>query len=134
MSSFIFNGYNSDDLGLMVTKPIVRPSWAAMYSELTASGGIDASPENIHKIFKALNGSGKLVISTAPDEYLDVILSPITPEPVALLAAEISISVTARPFAYAVTPAITDLTGAAKFSKISTRAASVAAIFSLILR
>lgn len=143
MSSFIFNGYNSDDLGLMVTKPIVRPSWAAMYSELTASGGIrkvmqrmnifdnasfsietyadDASPENIHKIFKALNGSGKLVISTAPDEYLDVILSPITPEPVALLAAEISISVTARPFAYAVTPAITDLTGAANYVEIENK-------------
>ena len=149
MSSFIFNGYNSDDLGLMVTKPIVRPSWAAMYSELTASGGIrkvmqrmntfdnasfsietyadDASPENIHKIFKALNGSGKLVISTAPDEYLDVILSPITPEPVALLAAEISVSVTARPFAYAVMPAIADLTGATNYTEIENKGTVFAA-------
>lgn len=141
MSSFIFNGYNSEELGLMVTKPIVRPSWAAVYSELTAAGGIrkvmqrmntfdnasfsietyldDASPENIRKIYKALNGSGKLVISTAQDEYLDVILGPITPEPVALLAAEISISVTARPFAYAVSPTEVNLTGSIDYTAVN---------------
>lgn len=140
MSSFIFNGFNSEKLGLMVTKPIVRPSLAAMYSELTTAGGIrkvmqrmstfdnasftietymdDASPENIRKICKALNGSGKLVISTAPDEYLDVILDPIKPEPVALLAAEISISVTAYPFAYAVSPTEVDLTGATEYTAV----------------
>ncbi len=143
MSSFIFNGYNSEELGLMVTQPIIRPSWAAEYNELTAAGGIrkvmqrmntfgnasfsietyldDASPENIRRIYKALNGSGKLVISTAPDEYLDVILSPIAPEPVALLAAKISISVTARPFAYALSPTIIDLTGAANYVEIENK-------------
>ncbi len=143
MSSFIFNGYSSEELGLIVTKPIIRPSWAAVYNELTAAGGIrkviqrmntfdnasfsietyadDASQENIRRIFKALSGSGKLVVSTAPDEYLDVIVSPINPIPVALLAAEISISVTARPFAYAVSPTEVDLSGAADFMEVENR-------------
>ncbi len=143
MSSFIFNGVSSDELGLMITKPIVRPSWAAMYSELTTSGGIrkvmqrmstfdnasfsietyadDASADNIRKIFKALNGYGRLIISTAPDEYLNVILNPITPVPVALLAAEISISVTARPFAYAIAPTEYNLTDAVNYMEVNNR-------------
>lgn len=143
MSNFIFNEVSSDDLGLMITKPIMRPSWSAMYSELMTSGGIrkimqrmstfdnasfpiemyadDASAENIRKIFKTLNGYGKLVVSTAPEEYLNVILNPITPVPVALLAAEISISVTARPFAYAVSPAEYDLTNATNYTEVENR-------------
>lgn len=143
MSSFIFNGHNSDDLGLMVTQPIIRPSWAAEYNELTAAGGIrkvmqkmntfgnasfsietyldDASQDNIRRIFGAISGSGKLVVSTAPDEYLDVIISPISPVPVAFLAAEISVQLTARPFAYAVSPTIVDLTGAASYAEIENK-------------
>ena len=143
MSSFIFNGHNSDDLGLMVTQPIIRPSWAAEYNELTAAGGIrkvmqrmntfgnasfsietyldDASQDNIRRIFGAISGSGKLVVSTAPDEYLDVIISTISPVPVAFLAAEISVQLTARPFAYAVSPTIVDLTGAASYAEIENK-------------
>lgn len=143
MSSFIFNGHNSEELGLMVTQPIIRPSWAAEYNELTAAGGIrkvmqkmntfgnasfsietyldDASQENIRKVYGALSGSGKLVVSTAPDEYLDVIISPISPVPAAFLAAEISVQLTARPFAYAVSPTIVDLTGAASYAEIENK-------------
>lgn len=143
MSSFIFNGHSSEELGLMVTQPIIRPSWAAEYNELTAAGGIrkvmqrmntfgnasfsietyldDASQDNIRRIFGALSGSGKLVVSTAPDEYLDVIISPISPVPVAFLAAEISVQLTARPFAYAVSPTIIDLTGAASYVEIENK-------------
>ena len=143
MSSFIFNGHNSEELGLMVTQPIIRPSWAAEYNELTAAGGIrkvmqkmntfgnapfsietyldDASQENIRKVYGALSGSGKLVVSTAPSEYLDVIISPISPVPVAFLAAEISVQLTARPFAYAVSPTIVDLTGAASYVEIENK-------------
>ena len=56
-----------------------------------------------------------------------MILSPITPEPVALLAAEISVSVTARPFAYAVMPAIADLTGATNYTEIENKGTVFAA-------
>jgi len=143
MSSIIFNGANSDELGLMITKPIVRPSWSAMYSELMTSGGIrkimqrmstfdnasfsiemyadDASADNIRKIFKTLNGYGKLIISTVPDEYLNVIVNPVTPVPVAMLAAEISLSVTARPFAYAVSPTEYNLTDAVDYMEVDNR-------------
>ncbi len=143
MSSFIFNGHNSEELGLMVTQPIIRPSWAAEYNELTAAGGIrkvmqkmntfgnasfsietyldDASQDNIRKIFGAISGSGKLVVSTAPGEYLDVIISPISPVPAAFLAAEISVQLTARPFAYAVSPTIVDLTGATSYAEIENK-------------
>lgn len=143
MSSFIYNGVSSDELGLMITSPVVRPSWAAMYSELTAAGGIrkimqrmntfdnaaftietyadDASPESMRRIFKALSGSGTLVLSTAPDEYLNVIISPISPVSVAFMAAEIPVQLTARPFAYAVSPTITDLTGAVNYAEVENR-------------
>lgn len=143
MSSFIFNGHSSEELGLMVTQPIIRPSWAAEYNELTAAGGIrkvmqrmntfgnasfsietyldDASQDNIRRIFGALSGSGKLVVSTAPDEYLDVIISPISPVSVAFLAAEISLQMTVRPFAYAVSPTIANLTGATDYAEIENR-------------
>lgn len=143
MSSFIFNGHNSEELGLMVTQPIIRPSWAAEYNELTAAGGIrkvmqkmntfgnapfsietyldDASQENIRKVYGALSGSGKLVVSTAPGEYLDVIISPISPVPAAFLAAEISLQMTVRPFAYAVSPTVVDLSGATSYAEIENK-------------
>lgn len=128
MSSFIFKGISSEDLGLIITKPIVRPNWAKTTieverpgagsnlivegnnyssSELTVSAVIsDASPEKIHEIYSALQGYGILTVSTAPTEYMRAYCKPIVPETVALLMAEVHIVFTVLPFAYAVSPTI----------------------------
>lgn len=136
MSYFLFNGVSSNDLGLIITKPIVRPSWAREIAEQTAPGRTakimqqstvygnadftiqaviaDAEPENVRQIYQALNGPGVLQISTAPAEYLDVYIQALVPEAVALLMAELPISVTALPFAKAVEPTVVDLSGASQ--------------------
>lgn len=125
MSSFTFNGVSTDDLDIMITKPIVRPSWCRIVNEET-SGAIsklmqqfktydnaefavygvitEASEENIRQIYSALNGRGRMIISTAPHEYMNVFIAPITPQPVARMMAEIVLSITAQPFAYALNP------------------------------
>lgn len=125
MSSFTFNGISSDDLGIMITKPIVRPTWSRIVNEET-SGAIsklmqqlktydnsefpvygvitDATEDNMRLIYQTLNGRGRMIISTAPHEYMNVFISPITPQPVALMMSEIVLSIVAQPFAYAVNP------------------------------
>lgn len=132
MSFFTFNGINSKDLGLIVTKPVVRPSWAMVKKEIEAPGRsvnvmqfsktysnaamtidtviADASPENVRSIYDALRGYGKLQISTAPDEYINAYVEPLVPEAVALLMAELPIKFTCEPFAYAVEPTVVQLT------------------------
>lgn len=134
MSYFIFNDINSVDLGLMITKPVIRPTWGEDTVETKIPGvsrifrkgtGVypdihftintalmDASPNNVRTIYKTLCGSGILLISTAPDEYLNVEIEPLVPEAVALLAAEIPIGITAHPFANSIEPTITDITEA----------------------
>lgn len=130
MSYIQFNGYDSSD-DLIITKPIVRPTWGQAITETTLPGNTrsviqkldcyenaeftidavikDATPDNVHRIYAALSGFGKLLISTAPHEEIDVWIKPITPEAVALLMAEIKINVIARPFAMALIPTITAL-------------------------
>lgn len=125
MSYFQFNDYDSSE-DLIITKPIIRPTWGRTVNEVQLPGNTrsamqmfkcyenaefkisaviaDATPENVHRIYAALNGFGKMLISTAPNEELDVWIRPITPEPVALLMAEIELDVVARPFATALSP------------------------------
>lgn len=125
MSYFRFNDYDSSE-DLIITQPIIRPTWSRTVNEVQLPGSTrsamqmlkcyenaefkisavitDATPENVHRIYSALNGFGKMLISTAPNEELDVWIRPITPEPVALLMAEIDIDVVARPFANALSP------------------------------
>lgn len=137
MSSFIFNGVSSDELGLIITAPIIRPTWAKEVSEVTRAGSArkiiqesntfgnadfvintviaETSPENVRSIFSKLSGFGKLLISTSPQEYLDVFIKPLVPEAVALTMAELPINVTALPFAYAVHPTVVDITKASPY-------------------
>ncbi len=137
MSSFIFNGTSSDDLGLIITAPIIRPTWGKEVSEVSRAGSarkiiqesktfgnadfmistviVEASPENVRNIFSKLSGFGKLLMSTAPQEYLDVFIKPLVPEAVALTMAELPVNVTALPFAYAVDPTIVDITEASPY-------------------
>lgn len=134
MSYFTFNGINSEDLGLIVTRPIVRPTWGEEYVETVIPGRsrvhrratgnynnieftiytsvMDASPETMHSIYQTLSGEGSLIISSSPDEYLDCRLEPLVPEPVALFAAEIPIGITAYPFANSTNPTLTNITTA----------------------
>ena len=126
MSSFIFNGFSSKELGLIITKPVFRPSWAEEVDEITIPGktqklrihtGVygsqsftietaipEATPENVRRIYQALCGSGRLVLSSNPSEYLNVDVEPLVPQAIALCMAELPISFTALPFAYAIEP------------------------------
>lgn len=38
MSYFLFNGISSRELGMIVTSPVIRPSWAIEESEYTLAG------------------------------------------------------------------------------------------------
>ena len=138
MSSFTFIGengtYTSDDLGLMITAPVVRPSWGQVSNEVTAPGSTrkivqwlktydnaeltirmvlaDDTPENARAVYSALRGYGKLILSSSPDEYMNVSVKPLVPEAVAQLTAEIPISFVCEPFAYAIEPTTVEINGA----------------------
>lgn len=135
MSSFTFIGDNgtfrSDELKLMVTAPIVRPSWAQVSNEVTAPGSTrkiiqrlktyenaeltvrtvlaNDTPENVRAVYSALRGSGKLILSSSPEEYMNVSVKPLVPEAVAQLTAELPISFVCEPFAYALEPTIVEI-------------------------
>ena len=135
MSSFVFNGVNSDSLGLIITKPMIRPTWQRdvtytaipgrawqsadtqrWYSnvELTVSAVIsDATPQKMRNIYAALCGSGTLVISTSPQERISVseVRLPV-PEATALLMGEMPITFVCEPFAESTTEATADITNA----------------------
>lgn len=126
MSSFTFNGISSDTLGIIIMQPIVRPTWLPE-TEFTPIPGrprqnpntktwypnisfkikacmSDASPEKVQQIYNTLRGYGSLIISTAPQEQLNVYIEELDPEGVALLMAEFPITFRAEPFAYAIEP------------------------------
>lgn len=85
MSFFIFNDVNNYDLGLIITKPIVRPTWseqihsdsipgrASYHRRLTGNYGDatlhintalmeDATPDTLRTIYQKLQGEGVMVI------------------------------------------------------------------------
>lgn len=135
MSSFVFNEINSDALGLIITKPMIRPTWQqeTTYtaipgrarqsphtqpwynnSELTVSAVIaDASPQKVRNIYAALRGSGTLVISTSPQERINIadVRLPV-PEAKALLVAELPIVFVCEPFAESTEQSTADITTA----------------------
>ena len=135
MSSFVFNEINSDALGLIITKPMIRPTWQQettytaipgrarqspytqpwySNSELTVSAVIaDASPQELRNIYAALRGSGTLVISTSPQERINIadVRLPV-PEAKALLVAELPIIFVCESFAESVTQSTVDITSA----------------------
>jgi len=122
MSYFIFNGINSNDLGLIITKPIIRPTWAPEMEYQSIPGRPrqlpmqktwypnkelrieavlgDASPEKVRDVYGTIKGYGVLNISTAANEFLNCYVDQIDPNGVALLMAEFPISFIVEPFAY----------------------------------
>lgn len=143
MSYFLFNGISSRDLGLIITEPVVRPSWSQMTEEATSLSATskiiqqfktydnaeftistvitDTATNNIHSIYQALNGFGVLQLSANPEEYMNVKINPLLPEAVALAMAKLIITVQAFPFAYAVEPTSVDLTAATSYTEVNNR-------------
>lgn len=131
MSKFIFDGYDSAD-DLIIRQPIIRPSWYRALNEFP-TGSVtnivqlsrnygnttleipavikETSPERIRAIYSRLRGFGKLVLSSNTDEYLNAFAVITDTEAVAQKLAEINISFTLRPFAYALNPTVADFSG-----------------------
>lgn len=141
MSYFLFNGVNSDELGLMVTSPPVRPTWKPESTEFTFAGNSvkyvqksktygnqtmtiqtfidDISPENLQKIYNSIQGEGKLWLSSSPAEYLEVIAEPPDIKAVAYLAGECSFKFTVKPFARAVNPTIVEINSQNSYKQVN---------------
>ena len=100
MSFFIFNDVNNYDLGLIITKPIVRPTWseqihsdtipgrAAYHRRLTGNYGDatlhintalmeDATPDTLRNIYQKLQGEGVMVIGNDIADMDDEEKAPI---------------------------------------------------------
>lgn len=126
MSWFTFNNYNSSD-DLIITRPVIRPSWAQEINEISTnrvshiiqfSRSYSSSPlyvhavirntstEGIRRLYSALQGFGKLILSSNRDEYMYAVANVLQPEAVAMTMAELDIMFTLLPFAYAVSPTI----------------------------
>ena len=140
MSTFTFKGISSDDLGLIITTPMIRPTWAPETdftpipgrarqnphtkewypnSELTAYAVItEAGAAELHSIYAALKGYGVLSISTAPTEILYAYAHLPVPEAKALLMAELPIVFECEPFAYAVEDTEVDITSGNPYTRI----------------
>ncbi len=132
MSWFTFNNYNSSN-DLIITQPIIRPSWAQEMNEISTnkvshiiqlSRSYSSTPltvhavientsvESIRRLYSSLQGFGKLVLSSNPDEYMYAVASVLQPETVAMTMAELDIMFTLLPFAYAVSTTIKDISSA----------------------
>lgn len=140
MSYFIFNDADSRELGLMITKPVIRPTWGREVSEYKRSGGFtnllqacdtyenaqltiytaftDATPAAVRALYQAVSGFGRLWLSSASTEYMNVYSAPLVPEPVALAMAEIPLTFMVLPFAYAVEPTVQDITSATSNTEV----------------
>ncbi|MCM1508304.1 MAG: hypothetical protein NC177_14420 [Ruminococcus flavefaciens] len=141
MSYFLFNGVNSDDLGLMVTSPPVRPTWELESQEFTIAGKTvkytqksktysnqtmtietfldDISQKNLQKIYHLLQEGGKLWLSSSPAEYLEVTAQPPDIKPVAYFAGECILKFTVKPFARAVNPTTVEITSENSYKSVN---------------
>ena len=129
MSYFTFNGTDSRDLGLILPETPFRPSWAESVDEITIPGraeviknpngtypnqsltinAVISDSSKIQQIYSTLSGEGKLILSTAPSEYINCRVEPLIPQGVALDMAELPITFDCYPFAYAVEPTATEI-------------------------
>lgn len=134
MSTFTYNSVTSDELGLIITNTIVRPTWAPEIEFTPIIGRprlnpfvksyynnerlivraviADAIPAKVRQIYNALRGSGELIISTAPNEFLNVYPHLPVPEAKAIMMAELPIEFECEPFAYALTDSEVTITSA----------------------
>ena len=140
MSTFSFGGYTSEQLGLIVTRPIIRPTWQpeteftpiigrvrlnpftkSYYNNtrITISAVItDAARDNMRLIYQVLRGYGALTISTATDECVNAYCRLPVPEAQALLMAELPIEFECEPFAFKETPKSSVITSATTYTLI----------------
>ena len=140
MSSFTFKGVSSDTLGLIITRPMIRPTWQpeteftpiigrprqnsftkTWYpnSKLSVRAVIaDASPANVRTIYDKLKGYGKLEISTSPDEFVNAYVRLPVPEAQALMVAELPIEFECEPFAYSNTASTVNISSATSYLEI----------------
>lgn len=129
MSYFKFNGIDSRNLGLIITETPFRPSWAESVDEITIPGraeviknpngtydnqpltisAVISDKSKINQIYSTLTGEGKLILSTAPNEYINCRVEPLIPQGVALDMAELPITFDCYPFAYAVEPTVVEI-------------------------
>lgn len=65
--------------------------------------------EHLRPLYSALQGFGKLIISSNTNEFMYAVASVIQPEAVAMYVAELEIMFTLLPFAYAVEPTIIEI-------------------------
>lgn len=141
MSYFLFNGISSDELGLMVTSPPIRPTWELGSEEFTLAGRSstyiqksktyinqqmtietfleDITPESLQKIYMAFQGDGKLWLSASPAEYLEVIAEPPDIKAVAYLAGGCSLKFLVKPFARAVNPTVVDISSENSYIQVN---------------
>lgn len=128
-SYFIFGDYNSAD-DLIITRPVVRPSWAREVSEI-AGGSIaktiqlsraysstsltvtavirDTSAEKLKRIYSSLSGFGRLVLSSDTSVYMNAAAAVLEPVGVSQSMAELDVEFSLQPFAYAAEPTIKDV-------------------------
>lgn len=140
MSRFIFGGVSSDEMGLIVTEPIIRPSWDLEKSEVKRPGAssnliltgrnfanasmviqtaiAQADTNTVRQIYSTLRGLDKLQLSTAPQEYLLAMPEPLVPEAVALAMGKLPVNFTLLPFARAVAPTVVTLTASGQYTQI----------------
>ena len=130
MMNFTFNSVNSADLGIIIPKTVFRPSWAEAVEDISIAGrpAIIKQPTGIYNnealtidcvitdasklqlIREAYTGKGRLILSTAPNEYINARADVLVPQGVALDMAQIAITFDCAPFAYSITPTTTELT------------------------
>lgn len=140
---FVFNGTSSNELGIIVTKPIVRPTWAEETAEFKLIGnhkiyrqntGIyknadmtveiavpDTSESHIQQIYSILHGKGQLSISTAPNEYLNVCIEPLSPNAIAKSFGLCSVQMTVDPFAYLLDSPTITISDGSDYTEIENR-------------
>lgn len=128
---FTFNGISSKDLNIVVTKPIIRPSWELERTEVTIpnkskkmiiNSKTYANAEmtieifirfkdisELHKIYSTFTGEGILWLSTAKNEYINAIAYCPVPEAIAVNSGLCQLKFTLIPFAYAVNPTIIEI-------------------------
>ena len=121
---FSFNGISSEELGLILPNTVFRPSWAELTEEITIPGRAEVIKQTtgiyenqqlpipcvvtdarrLKDIYSLIHGNGKLILSTAPNEYINARAEVLVPNGVALDMAELPITFDCSPFAYSVTP------------------------------
>lgn len=138
MSNFTFNGVSGSSLGIMLTNTPIRPTWAETLNETIIPGlstptyqpsgnyaskslqlsAVITDTSKIDEIYSKLNGSGKLVLSTDTEKFMNATVNELIPKSVAFSVAEIPINFICKPFAYAVAENLIDIKSYTSYNSI----------------